>query len=172
MKYIKKITLLVLILAPLHFAFCPLPLQAGTVFDTPMPTNPPVINTSTFSTNIDLEIITGLRARQYKFSFQRDNKTVGAGLELFVLDEFPCFSQNEDARIWIAPGAGIDKSANIQLTCVYAPTRVQFAWRNAKKGASKGITQGLLECALKDDSTNITIDLAKCEKTKEWKDIR
>lgn len=129
---------------------------------------PPVIRTSIYSTSIDWEAVTDLRLSQHYVNFNYDRSLAGSGLELYFLDGFPCFAQTESARIWI--GAN-DTDGKIRITCLFAPEKIMFAWRNADRDASQAKTTGLLECPVSGES-DLQVDLYRCKKLKDWKEYR
>jgi hypothetical protein len=122
---------------------------------------------SVFSTSTDWEAVTGLRLSQYEIEFIPDNKLIGNnGLEIYVLDGFPCYGQTERARMWIGPNGRTD--GGIRVVCAYAPEKLSFAWRNAARDDAQGRTTGIMDCELIDGMVN----MSKCVIGKEWDEFR
>ncbi|MDR2412928.1 MAG: hypothetical protein LBD50_01820 [Rickettsiales bacterium] len=124
---------------------------------------------SIFSTSADWEAISGLRFFQSAIDFQPDSKLIGKGLELYFLDNFPCFGQTDSTQIWL--GANSDNGRRIRIVCLFAPEKVYFAWRNAARDANQDKTTGILECPVKGESA-FKINLSDCVKGKEWKEYK
>lgn len=135
--------------------------------DKPTPTPTRV---SIFSTSTDWSAVTGLPWAQYEGNFSPDKKLIGPqGLVLFFLDSFPCYGEADSVRVWISPRGQVD--GRLRLVCVHAPKTVYFAWRHAKKDAIQTTTTGILECPVAGDR-EITVDMAKCVRGKNWDDFK
>jgi hypothetical protein len=122
---------------------------------------------SIFSTSADWEAVTGLRFGQHTIEFEPDDKLVGDGLELYFLDGFPCFGQTDTTNIWIGPRG--QSNGRLRLVCLYPPSVVYFAWRNAGRSAPQNATRGILECP-NSGHGGVKIELSKCTQGKEWKE--
>ena len=123
-----------------------------------------------FSTSSDWESITGLRFSQYEIEFVRD-KTIGnVGMEIYVLDGFPCIGQAEDVRQWISPSniSATDSSARMRITCVQQPSELRFAWREASRSSFQSRTTGIMTCFPTGKGQKMTIKLQDCVKGKNW----
>ncbi len=147
----------------IHFSFFIFPAVAA-----PDPNPIPRINV--FSTSTDWEAITGLRLSQYDVTFTPDPALVGQkGLELYVMDGFPCYGQSDRTQIWFGPNNKTNGA--ISVICLYIPKTITFAWRNADRDALQDTTTGILECPTKDGNS-FEIDMRKCTKGKDWKEYR
>jgi hypothetical protein len=129
----------------------------------------PVPRISVFSTSTDWEAVTGLRLSQYRVKVIGNSKLVKNGLELYYLDGFPCYGQPDRTQIWIGQNGKTDRE--MIITCLYAPRAITLAWRNAARDAIQGTTVGILECPI-DDRGELTMDLSKCTKGKDWKEYK
>jgi hypothetical protein len=129
----------------------------------------PAPRISVFSTSTDWEAVTGLRLSQYRVKVLSDSKLVKNGLELYYLDGFPCYGQPDRTQIWIGPNGKTDRE--MIITCLYAPRTITLAWRHAARDATQGTTVGILECPIADRG-ELTIDMSKCAKGKDWKEYK
>jgi len=131
----------------------------------PQATRPMVV----FSTTVDWEAVTGLTLNQYKGKIKgTDRSFVKDGVVLYYLDSFPCYGEASNVRIWVSPKG--TSTPDLRLVCLYKPEKVVFAWRNAGEDASDARTTGILTCPITGDR-DFTIDIAKCERGKDWKDM-
>lgn len=131
----------------------------------------PTPRVNIFSTSTDWEAVTGLRFGQYEVEFVPDNKLIGnIGLEMYLLDSFPCYGQTDKTQVWIGRN-GRDTRNGIRMVCLYPPQTVNFAWRNAARDALQDTTTGILICP-NASKNSIKIDLSKCTIGPEWKDVR
>ena len=122
---------------------------------------------SIFSTSTDWEGVTGLHLSEYKGTFIGDKKLAAPkGLVLYYLDGFPCYGLGSWVRAWISPTGRADE--HLRIACVYAPDEIKFAYRNAPNDAIEAATTGLLTCPVTTRGREITIDLSKCVKGKDW----
>ncbi|GHT01627.1 hypothetical protein FACS189421_14280 [Bacteroidia bacterium] len=133
----------------------------------PMP--PIFVRPSIFSTSTDWEAVTGLRLHMYSIRVSNAAPAGTIGWEMYFLDGFPCYAQSEGARSWVSSSSY--KDARFSVTCLYAPDAVGLAWREAARMDKQGVTTGLLICPVKNDGRDMLIDLSKCTKPKDWKDI-
>ena len=109
---------------------------------------------SIFSTSTDWQAITGLLLNEYRGNFKPDSKLIGnKGLELYYLDAFPCYGLGDGVRVWFGPNNKHD--GDLRIACVYAPETINFSWRNATR-----------------DADDLTIDLSRCDKGKDWSEHR
>ena len=139
------------------------PITPGPVTPSPVPTR------ILFSSTVDWAAVTGLPLDRYTGKIKGiDKKFVKQGLLLYYLDTFPCYGEPSNVRIWLSPNGKPDQ--DLRIVCVYKPETVSFAWRNAGQGASDERTTGILTCPVEGDK-NFTIDISKCERGKDWKDI-
>ena len=139
--------------------------DAGGSGSTPAPT--PRI--SLFSTSTDWQGLTGLRYSEYRGKFIPSSGIVGRGLVLYYLDGFPCYGLGEGVRVWIGPNNKHD--GELRIACLYAPTEINFTWRNATRDADQAVSTGILTCPVDSDGRELTIDLAKCDKGPDWDEI-
>jgi hypothetical protein len=123
-----------------------------------------------FSTSTDWESITGLRLAQYEMEFVRDDSIGKVGMELYILDGFPCFGQAQDARQWISPSriSAIDSDAKMRVTCIQKPSELKFAWRAAGKDDFQSKTTGILTCYPNTAGRKLSVRLQDCVKGKKW----
>lgn len=136
--------------------------------DTPPQVAPRV---SIFSTSTDWEGLTGLQLNEYRIKFVPDSKLIGRqGLVLYYLDGFPCYGLGFGVRVWLGPN-GKDDGGKISIACVYPPTEVKFTWRNATRDADQAVSTGMLTCPVKGDR-ELTVDLSKCVKDKDWTEYK
>ena len=151
----------------LTFAF--LFLLSGIAFaETPAPAPAPA-SVSIFSTTVDWEAVTGLSLGQYRGKFTGNNKAlIKQGLVLYYLDAFPCYGEADSVRVWIAPNG--KAVGSLRFVCITKPEYISFAWRNATEDALDARSTGILVCPVKGDR-ELTIDLSKCERGKDWKDM-
>ncbi len=120
-----------------------------------------------FSTSTDWEAVTDLRLRQYDIDFRRDEKLIGnTGLEIYILDGFPCYGQPDKTQMWFGPGNATRN--NIRIVCLYLPEELKFGWRVATRNALQDATTGILTCPLSRDAI---VDMTGCVKGKEWKEF-
>lgn len=132
-----------------------------------VPTTPRV---SIFSTTVDWAAVTGLSWQQYSGKITgRDKSFVKQGLVLYYLDSFPCYGEADSVRVWLSPNG--KASGKIRLVCVYKPETISFAWRNADEQALDAVTTGIINCPVVGDR-EFTIDIAKCERGKDWKEYK
>lgn len=135
--------------------------------------NPPALvrRVSIFSTSTDWQAITGLLLNEYRGHFKPDSKLIGTqGLVLYYLDGFPCYGLGEGVRIWMGPNNKHD--GDLRIACVYAPETINFSWRNATRDADDATGTGLLTCPVDADGRDLTIDLSKCQKGKDWSEYK
>ncbi len=125
---------------------------------------------SIFSTSNDWQAITGLYLNQYKIDIIPDDKLIGEGLQLYYLDEFPCYGQGGRTSYWVGK-FGKHSDWPMLLACVYPPTSIKLAYLNAARDAVQSKTTGMLECPVEGER-ELTLDLSKCVIDKDWKDIR
>lgn len=123
---------------------------------------------SIFSTSTDWEAVTGLSLHEYRGTFTGvDKKLIGnKGLVLYYLDGFPCYGLGSWVRAWISPAGRADE--NLRIACVYAPSEIKFAWRNATAQAYEAATTGMLTCPVDVRGREITINLNNCVKEDDW----
>ena len=140
--------------------------DAGGSGSTPAPT--PRI--SLFSTSTDWQALTGLRYSEYRGKFIPSSGIVGRGLVLYYLDGFPCYGLGEGVRVWIGPNNKHD--GELRIACLYAPTEINFTWRNATRDADQAVSTGILTCPVDSDGRELTIDLAHCEKGPDWDEYK
>lgn len=140
--------------------------DAGGSGSTPAPT--PRI--SLFSTSTDWQGLTGLRYSEYRGKFIPSSGIVGRGLVLYYLDGFPCYGLGEGVRVWIGPNNKHD--GELRIACLYAPTEINFTWRNATRDADQAVSTGILTCPVDSDGRELTIDLAHCEKGPDWDEYK
>ena len=126
---------------------------------------------SIFSTSTDWQAITGLLLNEYRGNFKPDSKLIGnKGLELYYLDGFPCYGLGDGVRVWMGPNNKHD--GDLRIACVYAPEKINFSWRNVTRDADDGVGTGLITCPVNADGRDLTIDLSKCDKGKDWSEYR
>lgn len=134
---------------------------------TPVPIGPRV---SVFSTTVDWAAVTGIPLKQFFGTIKgRDKSFVKQGLVLYYLDAFPCYGEADSVRVWFSPNGKM--SGHLRLVCLYKPETISFAWRNADEQALDAVSTGILTCPV-DGERDFTIDIAKCERGKNWKEIR
>ncbi len=109
----------------------------GACADTPV-TRPSMV--SVFSTSSDWEAVTGLRLTEYHITVSG----ASIGTELYYLDGFPCYAQSEQVRTWVDRR----EKGRFLLVCLYQPTVVQLAWREAGKEDYQNVTRGIMECPI------------------------
>ena len=134
---------------------------------------PPVVRRySIFSTSTDWEAVTGLSLAEYRGTFTSpDKKLIGSkGLVLYYLDGFPCYGLGSWVRAWISPNGKADE--HLRIVCVYPPTEIKFAWRNADAQAIEATTTGLLTCPVETNGREMTIPLSRCTREDDWKDMK
>ncbi len=130
----------------------------------------PIPRVSVFSTSTDWEAVTGLRYSLYDVEFVTDSALIGnTGLEMYVLDGFPCYGQSDRTQIWFGPNG--KSNGNISMVCLYVPEKVYFAYRNVPRDADQDTTRGILECPTRDGK-EFTIDMYKCARGKDWKEFK
>lgn len=131
----------------------------------PLPSAP----VSIFSTTVDWEAVTGLSLHQYRGTVKGTDKSlVKQGLVLYYLDAFPCYGEADSVRVWLSP-AGKMVGA-LRLVCITKPETISFAWRNASEDALDARSVGILTCPITGDR-DFTVDISKCERGKDWKDM-
>ena len=165
---VKKLIALIMVCmmsGPLFAADAPSG-DAGGSGSTPAPT--PRI--SLFSTSTDWQALTGLRYSEYRGKFIPSSGIVGRGLVLYYLDGFPCYGLGEGVRVWIGPNNKHD--GELRIACLYAPTEINFTWRNAARDADQAVSTGILTCPVDSDGRELTIDLAHCEKGPDWDEYK
>ena len=165
---VKKLIALIMVCmmsGPLFAADAPSG-DAGGSGSTPAPT--PRI--SLFSTSTDWQALTGLRYSEYRGKFIPSSGIVGRGLVLYYLDSFPCYGLGEGVRVWIGPNNKHD--GELRIACLYAPTEINFTWRNATRDADQAVSTGILTCPVDSDGRELTIDLAHCEKGPDWDEYK
>lgn len=165
---VKKLIALIMVCmmsGPLFAADAPSG-DAGGSGSTPAPT--PRI--SLFSTSTDWQGLTGLRYSEYRGKFIPSSGIVGRGLVLYYLDGFPCYGLGEGVRVWIGPNNRHD--GELRIACLYAPTEINFTWRNATRDADQAVSTGILTCPVDSDGRELTIDLAHCEKGPDWDEYK
>ena len=165
---VKKLIALIMVCmmsGPLFAADAPSG-DAGGSGSTPAPT--PRI--SLFSTSTDWQALTGLRYSEYRDKFIPSSGIVGRGLVLYYLDGFPCYGLGEGVRVWIGPNNKHD--GELRIACLYAPTEINFTWRNATRDADQAVSTGILTFPVDSDGRELTIDLAHCEKGPDWDEYK
>jgi len=132
----------------------------------------PTPSVSVFSTSTDWEAVTGLRLREFRVQFGRDRTMGQIGTELYFLDAFPCYGQTDSVRAWVSPALNFDWDSNalMRITCLAIPKTVQFAYREAKRGAAQSTTRGILTCETGQDNGRIMIHLENCTRGPDWGD--
>lgn len=126
---------------------------------------------SVFSTSTDWQALTGLQLHQYTGEFKTDKKLVGSrGLELYYLDGFPCYGLGYGVRVWVGPNGKHD--GNLQIACVYAPTEINFTYRNVTRDADQGQSTGMITCPVSDSGRKLSIDLSKCRVGDNWSEYK
>ena len=134
---------------------------------TPTPVGPRV---SVFSTTVDWAAVTGIPLKQFIGTIKgRDKSFVKQGLVLYYLDSFPCYGEADSVRVWFSPNGKM--TGHLRLVCLYKPETISFAWRNADEQALDSVSTGILTCPV-DGERNFTIDISKCERGKDWKEIK
>ena len=142
-----------------HFAYA----------DTP-PTMP-VPRVSVFSTTTDWQALTGLSLNEYRGVFIPDSKLIGTkGIVLYYLDAFPCYGLGDGVRVWFGQNGKHD--GDLRIACVYAPETIMFSYRNAARDADDARNTGILTCPVSSDGRELSIDMAKCQKGKDWDEYR
>jgi hypothetical protein len=144
---------------------CLAPFAAFAAEDPP----PPAPRVSLFSTSADWEAVTGLRLGQYRVKFRGSSGLIKKGLEVYFLDGFPCYGQTDRTQAWISPAAKTER--DVMIVCLYSPEKLYFAWRDAARDADQNATTGILECPVAKGG-DLTIDLSKCARGKDWKEYR
>ena len=133
----------------------------------PAPIGPRV---SIFSTTVDWAAVSGIPLKQFVGTVKgRDKSLVKQGLVLYYLDAFPCYGEADSVRVWLSQNGKM--SGHLRLVCLYKPDTISFAWRNADEQASEAVSTGILKCPVEGER-NFTIDISKCERGKDWKEIR
>lgn len=132
---------------------------------------------SIFSTSTDWEALTGLRLNEYRITFGRDATVSNIGMELYFLDGFPCYGQAETARAWVSPqrtfGWDNGRDAQMRITCLIAPEKLYFAYREARSETNQGRTKGMLICDVeRQENFRLRVRLPDCVKGKEWNEFR
>lgn len=89
---------------------------------------------------------------------------------LYYLDAFPCYGLGNGVRVWLGPNGRHD--GELRIACIYPPTEIQFTWRNATRDADDAESVGMLTCPVSDRGYDLTIDLAKCVRGKNWADYK
>lgn len=126
---------------------------------------------SIFSTSTDWQGVTGLQYNEYNVKFRRDRELIGnRGLILYYLDGFPCYGLGFGVRVWLGPNGQSDGDT-VSLACVYPPTTLNFAYRNAIRDADQAATTGILTCPATGDM-ELTVDLSKCAKGPDWNKMK
>lgn len=139
--------------------------------DTQTPPPAPVPRVSIFSTSTDWQAITGLLLNEYRGHFKPDSRLIGnKGLVLYYLDGFPCYGLGDGVRVWMGPNN--KHSGDLRIACVYTPTEINFSWRHAERDADDAVGTGLITCPVDADGRELTIDLSRCEKGKDWSEYR
>lgn len=132
---------------------------------------PVVKRVSVFSTTTDWEALTGLRLGQYRGKFLPDSGLIGRnGLVLYYLDAFPCYGLGDGVRVWLGPKDAHD--GELRIACVYPPDEIQFTWRNAARDADDAQSTGILTCPVTARGRDLTIDLTRCTKGRDWDDFK
>lgn len=140
------------------------PITPGPITPSPTPAR-----VSIFSTTVDWAAVTGFSLGQYTGKIKGiDRKFVKQGLLLYYLDAFPCYGEASNVRVWLSPNGKSDQ--DLRIVCVYKPETVSFAWRNADQDALDERTTGILTCPV-EGGRNFTVDISKCERGKDWKDM-
>lgn len=133
-------------------------------------TNPTVPRVSVFSTTVDWAAVTGLPWRQYIGKIVGQDKSfVKQGLVLYYLDSFPCYGEADSVRVWLSPSGKM--SSHLRLVCIHKPEKISFSWRNADEQALDAVSTGIITCPVNGDR-DFTIDIAKCERGKDWKEYK
>lgn len=138
--------------------------------DSDVPQEQPLPRVSIFSTSTDWQGLTGLSYYEYRGKFIPSSSLIGKGLVLYYLDGFPCYGLGEGVRIWL--GQGNKHEGDLRIACLYPPEEIKFTWRNATRDADQAQSTGLLTCPVEDKGRELTIDLSKCEKGKDWKEYK
>ena len=60
----------------------------------------------------------------------------------------------------------------VWCACLGAPETIQFAYRNATRDADQATTTGILECPVKTNGRDMTIDLSRCTVGPDWDDYK
>lgn len=155
------------LLVAFGFVIC----AVASMADTPPATPPLLRRVSVFSTSTDWQALTGLLLNEYTGTFKPDSRLIGnKGLELYYLDGFPCYGLGDGVRVWL--GHNNKHDGDLRIACVYAPTEINFSWRNAKRDADDGVGTGLLTCPVSADGRNLTIDLSQCVQGKDWDEYK
>ncbi len=142
----------------------------GAIADTP-PAPPPTPRVSVFSTSTDWQALTGLLLNEYNGHFKPDSKLIGnKGLVLYYLDGFPCYGLGYGVRVWLGPNNKHD--GELHIACVYPPETINFSWRNAARDADQAAGTGMLTCPVDADGRDLTIDLSRCQKGKDWSEYK
>ncbi len=139
--------------------------------DSTQPAPPPARRVSIFSTSTDWQAITGLLLNEFRGTFKPDSKLSGTkGLVLYYLDGFPCYGLGDGVRVWMGPNNKHD--GELRIACVYAPDVINFSWRNATRDADDAVGTGLLTCPVDADGRNLTIDMSKCTRGRDWSEYK
>lgn len=132
---------------------------------------PVVKRVSVFSTSTDWEALTGLTLRQYTGRFKIDKSLVGrSGLVLYYLDGFPCYGLGYGVRVWLGANGATD--GTLQIACVYPPTEIKFTYRNAARDADQSVSTGMLTCPVTADARELSIDLSRCTRGRDWSEYK
>lgn len=138
--------------------------------ETTPPTPPFTPRVSLFSTTVDWAAVTGLTLNQYTGKITgKDKSLVKNGLVLYYLDSFPCYGEADSVRVWLSPDGKM--VGNLRIVCIYKPDYISFAWRNATEDANQARTTGILTCPINGDRY-FTIDISKCERGKDWTEMK
>ena len=139
--------------------------------DTTQTPPAPTPRVSIFSTTTDWQALTGLLLNEYRGVFKPDSKLIGSkGIVLYYLDAFPCYGLGDGVRVWMGPNNKYD--GTLRIACVYAPETIMFSYRHATRDADDARNTGMLTCPVKSDGRELHIDMAKCEKGKDWSEYR
>ena len=131
----------------------------------------PVPRVSIFSTTTDWQALTGLTLNEYRGVFTPDSKLIGPkGLVLYYLDAFPCYGLGDGVRVWL--GQNGKQDGGLRIACVYPPETIMFSYRNATRDADDARNTGMLTCPVSSDGRELSIDMAKCQKGKDWDEYR
>ena len=141
---------------------------ADDVTPTPPPAQPRV---SLFSTSVDWAAVTGLPWQQYRGEISGTSRLlVKEGLVLYYLDAFPCYGLGDGVRVWM--GSNNKHEGDLRIACVYAPETIMFSYRNATRDADDARNTGMLTCPVSSDGRVLNIDMAKCQKGKDWSEYK
>ncbi len=157
----KKIILVGLVLAIMYAL-------SARADDSGIPERPMAATVSIFSTSTNWEGLTGLQLSEYRGDFIPDSDLIGSkGLILYYLDSFPCYGLGFGVRVWLGPRNKSEGTLNI--ACIYPPSEIKFAYRNAARDADQAETKGILTCPV-SGNRELEIDLSKCVKGEDWRD--